>query len=111
MAYIKNKWEIFDPELPEEEQPDSFITKRKLDNIEEGIEAAHELAEKAAGTLEIGEVVQGDEASAEIVDGKLNLVLPKGEKGYRGNSAYEIWLTLEGNEGKTLEEFIISLKG
>ena len=50
MAYEKNIWEIFNPEIPEDEQPDAFITKKKLDNIEAGIEAAHKLAENATGT-------------------------------------------------------------
>ena len=35
----------------------------------------------------------------------------KGEDGATGLSAYEHWLTLEGNEGKSEEEFFNSLKG
>lgn len=35
----------------------------------------------------------------------------KGEKGDQGLSAYDVWQTLPGNEGKTKEEFFESLKG
>ena len=35
----------------------------------------------------------------------------KGEKGDKGLSAYDVWKTLPGNEGKTKEEFFESLKG
>lgn len=35
----------------------------------------------------------------------------KGEKGDQGLSAYDVWKTLPGNDGKTKEEFFESLKG
>ena len=50
--YTPNKWELYDPALPEDQQPDSFITKRKLERMEEGIEDAN--IEIEAGTLTIG---------------------------------------------------------
>lgn len=85
MSYNKNKWVIFNPDIPEEEQPDAFITKKKLDNMEDGIEAAHKLAEQFQfGGIEIGEVVEGEAPAAEIVDGKLNLTIPKGLEGPAG---------------------------
>ena len=62
MAYEKNKWELFNPDLTDDEQPDAFITKAKLDNIETGIEEAHKLIEA------VGPGVQG----------------PKGDKGEDG---------------------------
>ena len=33
MAYTKNEWAIFNPDIPDDDQPDAFITKSKLDNI------------------------------------------------------------------------------
>lgn len=36
---------------------------------------------------------------------------PQGPQGNSGKSAYEEWLTIEGNEGKTLTEFYEYLKG
>ena len=80
MSYTKNKWAIFDENIAEELQPDAAITKDKLEHMEDGIEAAHKLVEE----LGIGEVVEGESASAEFVEGKLNLVIPKGEKGETG---------------------------
>ena len=71
--------------MPEEQQEDAFITLAKLQNIETGIEDAHKLAEEATGvSLEIGEVVEGETAAAVIVEGKLNLTLPKGAQGEPG---------------------------
>lgn len=80
MSYTKNKWAIFDENIAEELQPDAAITKDKLEHMEDGIEAAHKLVEE----LGIGEVVEGESASAEFVEGKLNLVIPRGEKGETG---------------------------
>lgn len=109
MSYLKNIWKIFNPDIPEDKQPDAFITKEKLDHMEEGIEVAHQLAENAKSEVEIGEVVSGETASAEIVDKKLNLVLPKGDKGNDGQSAYTAWL-LQGNDGSE-EDFLNAIKG
>ena len=43
MAYEKNKWAIYDEHLPEDVQEDAFISKEKLDHIEDGIAEAHGL--------------------------------------------------------------------
>lgn len=198
MGYEKNTWTLYDSTVPDKLQPNSFITKDKLDNIEEGIS-------DAVTELKIGTVTKGYEVSCEIVaDEKdptvkiLNMVIPKeaswgffkyqlydktiapegyypgdvvvdangtlftvfldcndntyrlqssssivgpqgeqgeqgpqgiqgipgpqgeqgiqgppgvqGPKGDPGLSAYEFWLTIEGNEGKTQEEYLESVK-
>lgn len=58
------------------------LTAAHLNHMEVGIEEA----EKTGGTvsLAIGTVTSGSTASATITDGKLNLVLPKGETGTAG---------------------------
>lgn len=48
MAYIKNIWKVYNPDLPDEEQEDAFITQTKLEHMEEGIEAAHNLNPEGA---------------------------------------------------------------
>lgn len=68
MSYTKNKWAIFNPDLPVEEQPDCCITLSKLENIEAGIEEAHKLAED----IQLPEMVQG----------------PQGDKGEQGEPGY-----------------------
>ena len=100
MAYIKNKWAIYNPDVPDEEQDDAFITKAKLDHIESGIEAAHTLAESST-ELSVGECVSGDAASATIVDGKLNLVLPTGPAGPKGEQGEQ---GLKGDQGEPGEK-------
>lgn len=92
MSYTKNKWAIYDENIPEDLQPDAAITKAKLEHMEDGIAEAHRLAELQQ-ELTIGEVLEGEAASAEIVDGKLNLVIPKGEKGETGEKGES------GNDG------------
>lgn len=62
MAYTKNNWAIYNPELPDEQQEDAFITLAKLQNIEAGIESAHQLIEGVS-------VVNG-EPGKDGVDGK-----------------------------------------
>ena len=63
----------------------------RMQHIEQGIadaaEAINELEQHPGGStvnLTIGTVTSGDTASASITNGKLNLVLPRGEKGYTG---------------------------
>ena len=36
---------------------------------------------------------------------------PQGPRGYTGDSVYETWLTRPGNEGKSVDEFLDSIKG
>ena len=112
--YDKNRWELYDPSIPNENQPHSFITKRKLEKMEQGIEEANI-------ELEVGEVTFADnraDAGVEIVEDetaktrKLNVTFPpagKGDPGKDGKSAYDIWLE-EGNIG-TEQEFLDYLKG
>ena len=125
MSYEKNTWKIYNKNVPDVKQPDAFITKDKLDNIEQGIYDSHQLIIDYAKEIEIGDVQEGDSAYASIVDGKLNLVLPKGEQGIQGprgeqgeqgprglngKSAYQIWLEREENYGKTEDDFLNSMK-
>lgn len=84
MAYEKNTWIVYDPNIPNEDQPYSFITKEKLDKIEQGIYDAHNLIDGSTPKIEIGEVIEGETADASIIDGKLNLILPKGKIGEQG---------------------------
>lgn len=120
--YTPNRWALYDPSISDEDQPDSFITQRKLERMEEGIEDAN--IDIEAGTLTIG-----NEYHVEVVlnpvenTKKLNITLPPGtsagsgnglpgkdgKDGEDGESAYEIWLA-QGNEG-TEQEFLESLKG
>ena len=62
MSYTKNIWSIYNPNLPDDQQEGAFITKAKLENIENGIESAHNLIENA-------EVVAGKDGK-DGVDGK-----------------------------------------
>ena len=109
--YSKNKWELYDPTKPNEQQPHAFITKRKLERIEEGLEDANI-------PLEIGRVAMSDkygvsiEFDEENQSRKLNVIFPpagKGDQGDQGFSAYEVWLQ-QGNIG-TEQDFIDYLKG
>lgn len=111
--YEKNRWELYNPNIPNDQQPDSFITKSKLEKMEQGIE-------EASIELEVGTIKKGDEFKAIIVEDeitktrKINFVYPDFSNsnvmpGEDGKSAYEIWLEL-GNIG-TKQEFIDYLKG
>lgn len=191
MGYQKNTWTIYDATVPDKLQPDSFITKDKLDHIEGGIEGA-------ITDFKIGTVNKGYNATCEIVTDdedptvkRINITIPKesswlyyeyelydktitpiesypgdfiidsignvfevfedsdgnyrlnkklniigatgdqgpqgepgpqgpqgiqgprgykGEQGENGKSAYEYWLTIEGNEGKSEAEYLESIK-
>lgn len=109
--YQPNQWELYDPNLPNEQQPHSFITKRKLEKMEKGIEEANV-------ELEVGEVKIGENYNVTITEDeesktrKLNITFPpagKGDPGDDGKSAYDIWLE-NGNIG-TEQEFLDYLKG
>lgn len=54
--------------------------------------------------FDVQEVNLSGSLNAEIVNGKMNV-----GKGEKGESVYEGWLKLEGNEGKTYDEFLIYL--
>ena len=79
MSYLKNNWAVYNPDLPEEEQPDCFITKAKLDHMEEGIEAAHKLAEEGTGIVG----PQGEQGPQGI-PGEKGEAGPQGEQGPQG---------------------------
>ena len=111
--YIPNKWELYDPNLPDEIQVNSYITKRRLEHMEEGIRSASIKLE--IGTVKIG---NDDNYGVVIVEDKdtetrrLNITFPpagKGDPGQDGKSAYQTWVEL-GNQG-TEQEFIDYLKG
>lgn len=109
--YEKNRWELYNPQIPNEDQPHSFITKRKLDKMEQGIQDANI-------PLEVGEITVGGTGNVTITEDtkkrvrKLNVSFPpagKGEPGDDGKSAYDSWLNA-GNIG-TEQEFLDYLKG
>ena len=89
MSYEKNQWELYNPKIPDEQQPHSFITKEKLDRMEQGIHDSHKLINELTPEIEIGEVTSGEVAYADIIDGKLNLVLPIGPKGDKGDQGIQ----------------------
>ena len=112
-GYNKNRWELYNPQLPNEEQPHSFITKRKLEIMEQGIEEANI-------DLEVGEVSVSEDGSygVEIIEDainknkKLNVKFPpagQGAAGQDGKSAYDLWL--EAGHTGTVQQFLDYLKG
>lgn len=77
MGYQKNTWVLFDKNIPAKEQPDAFITKEKLDNIETGIKGA-------VTDFQLGTISKGANVSCEIISDendpsvkRINLVIPK----------------------------------
>lgn len=77
MGYQKNTWVVYDETIADKMQPDAFITKQKLDHIENGIESA-------ITDLQMGEVSKGFEPRCEIVTDsedktikRINMVIPK----------------------------------
>ena len=97
MSYTKNNWAIYNPDLPDEEQDDAFITLAKLENIENGIEEAHNLAAIPGPQGEPGKDGQdgakgdkGDpgEKGEPGADGKDGQDGAPGEKGEPGKDGY-----------------------
>ena len=70
------------------------LTAEQLNHMEEGI---RDLAEESGDSLRIGTVTGGTTASATIENGRLNLVLPKGDPGAAGAQG------LKGDKGDTGE--------
>ncbi len=60
MGYQKQTWTVYDEAIPDIRQPNSFITKAKLDHIELGLESA-------ITDLRLGEVNEGITPSIQIV--------------------------------------------
>ena len=82
MGYTRNNWETYDPNVPDIQQPDAFITKSKLDHIEKGIE-------QAVTDLVMGECKIGASASAGLDTSPndktikvLNLTIPQANSWY-----------------------------
>lgn len=83
----------------------------QLNHMEDGIAAAEEAAANAGGSgsggstsLTIGTVTSGATASASIFGGKLNLVLPKGEKGETGAAGKDGAQGPKGDKGDAGEQ-------
>lgn len=111
--YTPNKWELYDQALPPEIQVNSYITKRKLEHMEDGIKNANielVLGDVKIGTDEnYGVKIEKDEVNETK---RLHVTFPpagKGDPGKDGDSAYYTWLSL-GNIG-TEQDFIDYLKG
>lgn len=111
--YTPNKWEIFSHELPPEIQVNSYITKRRLDRMEQGIHDANiplEVGSVKIGTDEnYGLRIEEDTTNNTR---RIHLTFPpagKGDPGKDGESAYHTWISM-GNIG-TKQDFIDYLKG
>lgn len=85
MAYTKNKWAVYNPNLEDDDQPDAFITKSKLDHMEEGIEEAHNNktenenteAKKETVTVYVGYYHVGEDG--EVIEDDPNPTVTEGE--------------------------------
>lgn len=77
----------------------SILTAAHLNHMEEGIAEA----EKTGGSvsLSIGTVTTGDAAAASITEGRLNLTLPRGEKGDSGPQGEKGEVGVKGDKGET----------
>lgn len=60
MGYKPQTWTVYDESIPDIQQPNSFITKAKLDHIELGLAAA-------ITDLQIGDINEGLEPKVEII--------------------------------------------
>ena len=58
-----------------------------------------------------GEKGDTGERGPQGLTGTQGEVGPQGPRGYSGDSVYETWLTRPGNEGKSVDEFLDSIKG
>ena len=108
-GYQKNKWAIYDNDIPKHEQPDAFITKDKLENIESGIK-------NAVTDFKIGTVSKGTEVYCEIVADendpsvkRINLVIPK-EVSW-SFSSIELSDNSVAPTGSTLNDIILDASG
>lgn len=101
MAYTKNLWAIYDPNVPDEEQPGAFITKAKLDNIESGIEAAHNLVGVPGPQGEPGEKGEKGDPGEKGEKGDPGEVGPAGKDGVDGAPGEKGEKGDPGAQGKT----------
>ena len=108
--YQKQSWNAYDEDLSLEENigKGAVATPERMEHMEEGIAEANK--PYTAGTVTSGEA--GTDPSVTVNEDKsIDFVIPKGEQGEEGESAYEIWKAQPGNESKTEEEFLASLVG
>ena len=108
--YQKQSWNAYDEDLSLEENigKGAVATPERMEHMEEGIAQANK--PYTAGTVTSGEA--GTDPSVTVNEDKsIDFVIPKGEQGEEGESAYEIWKAQPGNESKTEEEFLASLVG
>ena len=117
-SYKPNKYVKYDENLTFEAnyKNDAVITKEKLDRLEQQVK--ENSAEIGIGEVKFVDTVEEASVSVEFnkVEGtkRFNFVIPASPssgKGKDGKSAYEVWLEQEGNEGKSVEEFLESIKG
>ena len=90
--------------------PNSWVEKKTkihaedMTRIEQGIQnvtqAVNELPQQGA-SLSIGTVTTGDAAAASITEGRLNLTLPRGEKGDSGPQGEKGEVGVKGDKGET----------
>ena len=76
-GYQKNTWVVYNESIPKYEQPDAFITKKKLENIENGIS-------NAVTDFQMGTISKGTNVFCEIISDendpsikRINMVIPK----------------------------------
>ena len=108
-GYQKNTWVIYDSGIPKHEQPDAFITKAKLDNIENGIG-------NAITDFQVGTVSKGTDARCEIIADennpsikRINMVIPK-EVSWSFSEA-ELHDKSVAPIGISINDFILDIKG
>ena len=108
-GYQKNTWVLYNKDIPKYEQPDAFITKSKLENIENGIE-------NAVTDFKIGTVSKGTEVYCEIIADendpsvkRINMVIPK-EVSWSFSNVELVDKSAAPN-GATLNDIILDAKG
>lgn len=108
-GYQKNTWVVYNDDIPKYEQPDAFITKAKLENIENGIE-------NAITDFKIGTVSKGTEVYCEIIPDendpsikRINMVIPK-EVSW-SFSPVELSDKSVAPNGSTLNDIILDVSG
>lgn len=108
-GYQKNTWVLYDRNIPPQDQPDAYITKKKLDNIEKGIG-------NAVTDFVMGKVNSGEDASCEIIADeldpsikKMNLTVPKSSEWIF--SDYELTDGSAAPAGTEVNDFILDYKG
>ena len=99
MAYIKNNWAVYNPNLSDDEQPDAFITLSKLENIEAGIEEAHELTAVPGPQGEPGEKGEKGDPGEKGEKGDPGEKGEKGDPGEKGEPGVDGAVGPKGDPG------------